>query len=87
MRSGPPRPFEERTIGTPEGDRPYDNQVFWVAHAALAGLPAAVAPVGRTPSGLLVGAQIIAPLYEDDTALTFAELLGEVVGGYEPPPL
>ena len=82
-----PRPFGERTIGTPEGDRPYDNQVFWVAHAALAGLPAAVAPVGRTPSELPVGAQIIAPLYEDDTALTFAELLGDVVGGYEPPPL
>ena len=82
-----PRPFGERTIGTPEGDRPYDNQVFWVAHAALAGLPAAVAPVGRTPSELPVGAQIVAPLYEDDTALAFAELLGDVVGGYEPPPL
>jgi len=81
------RPFEERTISTPEGDRPYDNQVFWVSHASLAGLPAAVAPVGRTPSGTPVGAQIVAPLYEDDTALTFAELLGEVVGGYEAPPL
>jgi len=81
------RPFEERTITTPEGERPYDNQAFWVSHAALAGLPAVAAPIGRTRGGLPVGAQIIGPLYEDDTALTFAELLVDVVGGYEPPPI
>ena len=44
-----------------------------------------VAPVGRTAAGLPVGAQIIGPAYEDDTAITFAELLGEVIGGYEIP--
>jgi amidase len=33
-----------------------------------------------------VGAQIVAPLYEDDTAITFAELLAEVTGGFQPPP-
>jgi amidase len=80
------RPFEERTITTPEGDRPYDDQAFWVSHASLPGLPAAVAPIGRTPGGLPVGAQIVGPLHGDDTALEFAELLGDVVGGYEPPP-
>ena len=81
------RPFERRTIATPEGERPYDNQTFWVSHASLPGLPAVVAPIGRTAGGLPVGAQIIGPLYEDDTALTFAELLGEVIGGYEPAPV
>jgi amidase len=81
------RPFEERTITTPEGDRPYDAQPFWIAHASLAGLPAVVAPIGRTQRGLPVGAQIIGPLYEDDTAIRFAELLGDVAGGYEPPPI
>ncbi len=81
------RPFEARTIATPEGQRPYDNQVFWVSHASLPGLPAVAAPIGRTPGGLPVGAQIVGPLYEDDTAITFAELLGDVVGGYEPPPV
>jgi hypothetical protein len=39
------------------------------------------------PAALPIGAQIIGPLYEDDTALTFAALLGEVAGGYESPPL
>jgi len=81
------RPFEERTITTPEGERPYANQPFWIAHASLAGLPAVAAPVGRTRRGLPVGAQIIGPIYEDDTAITFAELLGHAVGGYEAPPL
>jgi amidase len=62
-----------------------DRLAFWTAHPALAGLPAVVAPVGRTPAGLPVGVQLVGPLYEDDTAITFAELLADVVGGYEPP--
>jgi amidase len=81
------RPFEQRTIATPEGERPYNDQAFWVSHASLPGLPAVAAPIGRTPGGLPVGAQIVGPLYEDDTAITFAELLGDVIDGYEPPSL
>jgi amidase len=81
------RPFEQRTISTPEGERPYENQPFWISHASLPGLPAVVAPVGRTPAGLPVGIQIIGPGYEDDTAMTFAGLLGERVGGYARPPI
>jgi amidase len=77
------RPFESRMVG----DRSYQDQAFWVSHASLPGLPAVVAPAGRTPGGLPVGLQIIGPLHEDDTAITFAELLAEVIGGYEPPPL
>jgi amidase len=80
------RPFEDRTIATPEGERPYADQAFWASHASLPGLPAVVAPIGRTAGGLPVGAQIIGPLHEDDTAITFAELLADVVGGYEAPP-
>jgi amidase len=81
------RPFGERTVATPAGERPYQDQSFWVAHAALAGLPALSAPVGRTGGGLPVGMQVIGPLYEDDTAITFAELLADEIGGYVPPPL
>jgi len=81
------RPFEERTIATPEGERRYDLQAFWVSHAALAGLPAVVAPVGLTAGGLPVGAQIVGPLFEDGTAIAAAELLTEVTGGYRQPPV
>jgi amidase len=81
-----PRPFEARTIATPEGERPYADQAFWVAQASLPGLPAVAAPVGQTPGGLPVGAQVVGPLFEDDTAISFAGLLAEVAGGYRPPP-
>jgi amidase len=80
------RPFDQRTIETPEGARRYDSQSFWVSHAAVPGLPAVAAPIGRTAEGLPVGIQVIGPLYEDDTALTVAELLADITGGYEPPP-
>lgn len=80
------RPFGERTIATADGERPYGDQPFWIAHATLAGLPAVSAPVGRTPGGLPVGLQIVGPRYEDDTPVTLAELLADVTGGYQPPP-
>ena len=80
-------PWGERMIATPEGDRPYQDQPFWVAQASLPGLPAVTAPAGMTAGGLPVGAQILGPLYEDDTAITFAELMGDVIGGYARPPL
>jgi amidase len=79
------RPFGERVISTPEGPRRYDEQPFWTAHPALAGLPVVAAPIGQTRSGLPVGIQVVGPRYEDDTAITFAELLAEVTGGFQPP--
>jgi amidase len=81
-----PRPLEQRIVPTPDGARRYDEQPFWISHASFPGLPAVSAPIGQTPAGLPVGLQIIGPLYEDDTAITFAELTADLVGGYEAPP-
>jgi amidase len=81
------RPFPDRTIETPDGLRRYDDLPFWIAQASLPGLPAVAAPVGRTAAGLPVGAQLIGPLYEDDTVLMFAELLTDITGGFAAPPL
>lgn len=78
---------EHHEIHTPEGERPYHDLGFWIAHASLAGLPALSGPVGRTPGGLPVGAQVVGPRHEDDTAITFAELAADVVGGFTPPPV
>jgi amidase len=72
---------------TAEGGQRYDSQPFWVSHAPLPGLPAVAAPIGRTSRGLPVGAQNVCPLDEDDTPITFAELLADHLGGYEPPPV
>jgi amidase len=76
-----PRPMDERTLA----GRPYTDVGFWVSHASLAGLPTVAAPVGLSAGGLPVGAQLIAAPYRDDTAITLAELMADVVGGYRAP--
>ncbi|MEU9831380.1 amidase family protein [Streptosporangium sp. NPDC048047] len=80
------RPFAERVIPTAEGGRRYDDQVFWTTHAALPGLPAVAAPAGLSQDGLPVGMQVVGPRFEDDTAITFAGLAADVLGGFTPPP-
>jgi amidase len=80
------QPIEKRVIETPEGRRPYMNTPFWTCFATLAGLPATVAPVGRTSAGLPAGIQIVAPMWEDGTSIEFAALLEEIVGGFTEPP-
>jgi amidase len=79
--------ISRRMIDTPEGKRPYTQQVpFWIIFATLAGLPATVAPVGFTASGLPVGLQIIAPMWEDASAIEFTALLADRIGGFREPP-
>ena len=80
------REFDERRILVNGERRRYWEQISWVGIVTLAYLPASVAPVGLSASGLPVGIQIIAPYLEDRTAIDFARRLGEVIGGYEPPP-
>jgi amidase len=65
---------------------PYVEQVTWMGLVGSVHLPASVAPVGRTPEGLPVGIQIVAPHLEDRSSIEFARLLHTRVGGYEPPP-
>jgi amidase len=81
------RPFAERTIDTARGPVPYSNLQFWISHASLTGLPAVSAPIGPARAEPPAGMQIVGPLYEDDTAITFAELAADVIGGYRPPDL
>jgi len=71
------------TTAFPHDDRHrYDDQVFWIAQASLPGLPAVSAPLGGARP---VGLQVLGPAHEDDTAITFAELAADVVGGFVPP--
>jgi amidase len=75
-----------RVLATPRGERPYPDLCFWVSFASLAGLPATTAPVGLTPGGLPVGIQIVGPYLEDATPIDLAGRLGDVIGGFRPPP-
>ena len=67
--------------------RHYTDHFSWIALATTAYLPATSAPVGVTPKGLPVNVQIIGDYLDDQTTIKFAELLAEVRGGFQPPPL
>ena len=67
--------------------RPHTDHLSWIALATTAYLPATSAPIGVTPEGLPVNVQIIGDYLDDQTTIQFAELLAEVRGGFQPPPL
>jgi len=79
------QPFYGRVLSTPEGPRRYEDLMFWISFATLVGLPATVAPIGKTADGLPVGIQIIGPYLEDATPIDVAAKMAEIVGGFEPP--
>ena len=67
--------------------RRYTDHFSWMALATTAYLPATSAPVGITPEGLPVNVQIVGDYLDDQTTIHFAELLAQVRGGFQPPPL
>ena len=66
---------------------PYNDQSIWAGIAILVGLPATTMPIGKSPEGLPIGAQIIGGYLEDRTTIAFAELIEREFGGFTPPPL
>ena len=58
---------------------PYGQQTGWPGVATYPGLPATVAPLGKTKSGLPVGVQIIGPFLEDLTPIAVAGLLARAM--------
>ena len=56
-------------------EEPYGTQVAWPGLATFPGLPATVAPIGYTDSGLPIGVQIVGASYNDHTTIEFASLL------------
>jgi len=80
------RPMAARRLATPEGQRAYDDLLFWIGFASMTGLPATTAPVGLTREGLPVGIQIVGPYLEDATPIDVAARMADVVGGFERPP-
>jgi amidase len=76
-----------RTIDVDGVSRPYLDQLTWNIVVGMCGLPATVAPAGLSPDGLPVGVQIVGPPFADHTTIAFAAALGELTGGYRPPPL
>jgi amidase len=76
----------ERAFAVNGVERPSTDNLFWTGVIGVLGLPSAVPPIGRTPEGLPVGVQVVAPFLRDRTAIGVARTIAELTGGYEPPP-
>ena len=77
---------EKRRIAIDGKEYCYVDQLVWPGIATLPGLPATSIPLGLSPEGLPVGAQIVGPWLEDRTPLKLAELIEQAWGGFVPPP-
>ncbi|HJU19966.1 MAG TPA: amidase [Stellaceae bacterium] len=79
-------PMRTRQIDIDGRTVPYGDQIAWSAVATLIGLPATVAPIGHSESGLPIGVQIIGGYLDDRTTIAFAGLIEREFGGFTPPP-
>jgi len=75
-----------RKISVNNRQRSYADMFSWIAPATLLGLPATSAPLGITSNGLPANVQILGAAFQDKTTIKFAELLGQVMGGFRRPP-
>ncbi|MGD8492150.1 MAG: amidase family protein [Desulfobacterales bacterium] len=80
------KPMASRTLTVNGRSKSYWNNLTWTVMAIVSGLPATVAPVGLTESGLPVGVQIIGNRFEDRTTIDFARGLSELLEGFVAPP-
>lgn len=65
--------------------RDFDN-LFWAGYPGVVGLPATAIPIGQSPEGLPVGAQIIGDTLADPLCLKMARWLETEWCGFVPPP-
>jgi amidase len=79
------QPQEARRLTVNGQERPYHDLMGWISFSTSCYLPVTSTPVGRTPAGLPVGMQVIAPFLEDRTAIDFAGRLHELLGGFVKP--
>jgi amidase len=64
----------------------YNDLLFWPGLTCGFHLPASVAPIGFTKSGLPIGVQIVGPLYGDRMTIAVAKMLEAEWQGFVPPP-
>jgi amidase len=83
--------WSDRVIEVNGRPRSYIEMEGWPALIGGVYLPSTSATVGRmaqgrTPAGLPVGVQVVAPFLHDRTAIQVAGWLGELAGGFLAPP-
>jgi amidase len=76
----------ERRIKIDGKEIAYNDMLFWPGLTGGYHLPATVAPLGMTKSGLPLGVQIAGPIHGDRTTIAVAALLEQAWFGFKPPP-
>ena len=79
-------PSRKRRVRIGSQEIAYNDLLFWPGIVGGFHLPATVAPLGVTQSGLPFGVQIVGPLYGDRTTLAIARLLERSHRAFVPPP-
>jgi len=77
----------ERMVNVNGQDQEGTAALFWAGYPGVVGLPATAVPLGLTPEGLPVGAQVIGPAFADPVCLRFAQWLEREWRGFVPPPM
>ena len=77
----------ERMIPVNGKPQPSTTQLFWAGYSGIVGLPSTAVPLGLSPSGLPIGAQLVGPVFGDPVCLRFARWLEEAYRAFVPPPM
>ena len=76
----------ERMVSVNGRDQPSTQALFWAGYSGLVGLPATAIPLGLSPEGLPVGAQIVGPAFGDPVCLRMAAWLEQTYRAFVAPP-
>jgi amidase len=76
----------DRMIPVNGHTQPSTDALFWAGYPGIVGLPATAIPLGLSPQGLPVGAQVIAPVLADPLGLRFACFVEDGLRRFVPPP-
>ena len=77
----------ERMLQVNGRDQAHTDSLFWAGYPGVVGLPASAIPIGLSPEGLPIGAQIIGNSFADTLCLDMARWLETEWRGFVPPPL
>jgi amidase len=77
----------DRMIPVNGHTQPSTDALFWAGYPAIVGLPATAVPLGLSPDGLPIGAQIVGPLFADPDCLRFAQWLERAYRSFVAPTL
>ena len=76
----------ERMISVNGQPQPATTQMWWAGIAGMCYLPGTALPIGLSPEGLPIGAQLIGPQFGDLTTIRVAQLIEREYYAFVPPP-